>query len=127
VMADGHHELRVVAITSSPVETQGRTVIDIAVANHDDGRSLDLVVEPRRVSRSDTVRIAVNGKGIEGAIVFAMGRVLGRTTAAEESIEVPAEVLGVGPVTIRANGRGGATAADGVNAQPVTIEVIGGR
>ena len=127
VMADGHHELRVVAIADSPVETQGRVIIDVAVANHEDGRGLELVVEPRRVSRTGTVRIAVTGKGVEGAVVFAMGRVLGRTTAAEESIEVPAEVLGVGPVTIRANGRGGATPADGVNAAPVTIEVIDGR
>jgi hypothetical protein len=126
-MADGHHELRVVAITSSRVETQGRAIIDVVVANHDDDRGLELAVEPRRVNRSGTVRIAVTGKGVEGAVVFAMGRVLGRTTAAEESIEVPAEVLGVGPVTIRANGRGGATAADGVNATPVTIEVIDGR
>ena len=126
-MADGHHELRVVAIACSAVETQGRAVVDVVVANHDDGRMLELTVEPRRVNRSGTVRIAVTGKGVEGAVVFAMGRVLGRTTAAEESIEVPAEVLGVGPVTIRASGRRGATAADGVNAAPVMIEVTDGR
>jgi len=127
VMADGHHELRVVAIAATPVETQGRRVIDIMVANHDDGRALDLVVEPKRVSRSGTVRIAVNGTGVEGAVVFAMGRVLGRTSSPQESIEVPAEVLGLGPVTIRANGRSGDSPADGVNAAPVTIEVTGGR
>ena len=127
VMADGHHELRVVAIAATPVETQGRRVIDIMVANHDDGRALDLVVEPKRVSRSGTVRIAVNGTGVDGAVVFAMGRVLGRTSSPQESIEVPAEVLGLGPVTIRANGRSGDSPADGVNAAPVTIEVTGGR
>lgn len=127
VMADGHHELRVVAIAATPVETQGRRVVDIMVANHDDGRSLELAVEPKRVDRSGTVRIAVNGTGVEGAIVFAMGRVLGRTSSAQESIEVPAEVLGLGPVTIRANGRRGSSPAEGVNAPPVTIEVSGGR
>ncbi len=127
VMADGHHELRVVAIAATPVETQGRRVVDVMVANHDDGRALKLVVEPKRVDRSGTLRIAVNGTGIEGAVVFAMGRVLGRTNSAQESIEVPAEVLGLGPVTIRANGRSGSSPADGVNAAPVTIEVTGGR
>ena len=127
VMADGHHELRVVAIDATQVETQGRRVVDIMVANHDDGRALELVVEPKRVDRSGTVRIAVNGTGVEGAVVFAMGRVLGRTNSPQESIEVPAEVLGLGPVTIRANGRNGASPADGVNAAPVTIEVTGGR
>jgi hypothetical protein len=127
VMADGHHELRVVAIAATPVETQGRRVVDVMVANHDDGRALELVVEPKRVDRSGTVRIAVNGTGVEGAVVFAMGRVLGRTSSAQESIEVPAEVLGLGPVTIRANGRSGNSPADGVNAAPVTIEVTAGR
>jgi len=127
VMADGHHELRVVAIAATPVETQGRRVVDVMVANHDDGRSLELVVEPKRVDRSGTVRIAVNGTGVEGAVVFAMGRVLGRTSSPQESIEVPAEVLGLGPVTIRANGRSGNSPADGVNAAPVTIEVTAGR
>ena len=127
VMADGHHELRVVAIAATRVETQGRRIVDIMVANHDDGRALELVVEPKRVSRSGTVRIAVNGTGVDGAVVFAMGRVLGRTSSAQESIEVPAEVLGLGPVTIRANGRSGSSPADGVNAAPVTIEVTAGR
>jgi len=127
VMADGHHELRVVAIAATPVETQGRRIVDVMVSNHDDGRALELVVEPKRVSRSDTVRIAVNGTGVEGAVVFAMGRVLGRTSSPQESIEVPAELLGLGPVTIRANGRGGSSPADGVNAPPVTIEVTAGK
>ena len=115
------------AIAATRVETQGRRIVDIMVANHDDGRALELVVEPKRVSRSGTVRIAVNGTGVDGAVVFAMGRVLGRTSSAQESIEVPAEVLGLGPVTIRANGRSGSSPADGVNAAPVTIEVTAGR
>ena len=120
-LSDGHHDVRVVAITSSPVETQGRCIVPVSFANH--GRKLDLAVEPLRTSRSGKVRIAVKGEGIEGAVVFATGRVLGRITGGESSIEVPAELLGAGTVTIRASGRGGARTADGVNAVPVTVEV----
>ncbi|MFM7207939.1 MAG: hypothetical protein ACKO4T_14855 [Planctomycetaceae bacterium] len=120
-LSDGHHELRVVAIESSPVETQGRAVVPVMFANH--GRTIELVVEPARVSRSGTVRVSVRGSGIGGAVVFATGRVLGRTTGPESSIEVPADLLGEGTVTVRAVGRGGATPAEGVSAVPVTIEV----
>jgi hypothetical protein len=126
-LADGHHEIRVVAIAASPVATQGRAVIPVTVVNHDDGRALELRVEPRRVTLGGTVRIAVQGSGIDGAVIFARGRVVGRTTAAEETIEVPADVLGRGPVTLQATGRRGPLPADAVNAAPVTIEVIAGR
>jgi hypothetical protein len=90
-------------------------------ANHD--RAIELAVEPVQVSRKGTVRVTVRGRGIGGAVVFATGRVLGRTTGPESSIEVPAELLGRGTVMVRATGRGGQTPAENVNAVPVTIEV----
>ena len=120
MLADGHHDVRVVAIESSPVETQGRSIIPVLFANHD--RAIELTVEPLRTTRTGTVRVAVKGKGIEGAVVFALGRVLGRISGSESSIEVPAELLGVGTVMIRATGRGGPKPADGVNAVPVLVD-----
>ncbi len=120
-LADGHHDLRVVAIGASPLETQGRLIVPVTCANH--GRTLTLAVEPRRVRPSGTVRVGVTGAGVDGALVFAMGRVLGRTSAAEATIEVPAELLGRGRVAIRATGRCGPTPAESVNAEPVMVEV----
>ncbi len=120
-LADGYHELRVVAMSADAIETQGRRIVPMTFANH--GRSLSLTVEPRRVAPSGTIRVAVSGTGIESALVFSMGRVLGRTSGAEAVIEVPAELLGQGSVVIRATGRAGATPAEAVNAAPVTIEV----
>lgn len=73
--------------------------------------------------RGDSVRVVLDGKGIDGAVVFATGRVLGRTTGTQSSIEVPAELLGRGTVTVRATGRAGSAPADGVNASPVVVEV----
>lgn len=123
-LADGHHELRVVAISSAPVETQGRRIVPVTAANH--GRAIELTVEPRRVPAGGTLRIGVKGTGIDGAMVFAPGRVLGRTAAAEAVIEVPADLLGLGTVTIGATGRGGPRPADAVNAKPVTVQVGAG-
>ena len=120
-MADGHHELRVVAIDSSPVETQGRWIMPVTFRNH--GRSLSLAAEPRRVKPDGTVRVSVKGEGLEGIVIFAMGRVLGREAKPEATIEVPAELLGRGMVTIRATGRAGPGATNSVNAAPVTISV----
>ena len=120
-LADGHHELSVVGTESSSLESQGRWVMPVRIANH--GRSLSLQVAPDRVKAAGSVRIAVKGDGIEGAAVFAMGRVLGRTTGPEATIEVPAALLGRGRVEIHATGRAGDGAANSVNAEPVTIEV----
>jgi len=123
-LADGHHDVRVVAIAASPVETQGRRIIPVKTTNH--GRTLELIVEPRQVKPGGTLRIGVKGSRIDGAVVFAMGRVLGRTASADAVIEVPADLLGRGTVAIRATGRGGPTPADCVNAEPVTVQVGGG-
>jgi hypothetical protein len=119
-LADGHHELRVVGTESSPVESQGRWVMPVRFANH--GRSLDLVVEPRKVPLDGSVRVTVSGAGIESAAIFAMGRVLGRTNG-NGSIEVPAALLGRGRVTVRATGRAGEGPQRSVNADPVVVEV----
>jgi hypothetical protein len=87
------------------------------------GRTLSLDVEPRRVKPSGTVRVSVSGAGLESVVIFAMGRVLGRTREPTSSVEVPAELLGRGSVTIQAIGRAGAGPANSVNAVPVTVEV----
>lgn len=121
-MADGHHEFRVVAIESSTVETQGRWIQPVFFANH--GRSLSLTASPRRAKLSDTITVKVSGEDIDGSIVYAMGRVLGRAAGSESTIQVPAELLGRGSVMLRATGRKGRGATSGVNAQPVTIEVV---
>ena len=120
-LADGHHELRVVATESSSVQSQGRWVLPVRFANH--GKTLLLEAKPARVSVAGTVRVRVAGEGLEGVAVFSMGRVLGRTAGGDATIEVPAELLGRGRVTIRATGRSGQGAANSVNADPVTIEV----
>jgi hypothetical protein len=120
-LADGHHELRVVAIAATAVETQGRLVVPVTFANH--GRSLQLTAAPLRVSAGGTTTLTLEGTEIDGGLVFATGRVLGRFTGASGTIEVPAAMLGRGRVTLHATGRGGRSAAESVNAPPVTVEV----
>jgi hypothetical protein len=121
-LADGHHELSVVAIESSPVESQGRAIVPVSFSNH--GRQLSLTAEPRRVKPSGTVRVSVTGEGLDSVAIYSMGRVLGRTTGGQSTIEVPADLLGLGKVSLRATGRSGNGAINSVNAEPVVIEVM---
>lgn len=120
-LADGYHELRVVAIAATAVETQGRLVVPVSFANH--GRTLTLAVAPKRMPLAGNVTISLEGEAINEALVFSTGRVLGRITGGSGTLEVPAVMLGRGRVTIHATGRGGRSAAESVNAVPVTVEV----
>ncbi|NBV47214.1 MAG: hypothetical protein EBR86_16660 [Planctomycetia bacterium] len=124
-LADGHHEIRVVAIDSSPVETQGRAVLPISTSNH--GRELVVVAEPAAVALDGSVKISVVGKGVETVTVFASGRVLGRIDGAVGAIDVPGADLGLGTVTIMATGRAGSGATEAANAIPVLVTVGLGR
>jgi hypothetical protein len=68
-LADGHHEIRVIAIAATPLETQGRSVIPVVFANH--GRTLALAVAPQRCAVvEDTLTGAAAGLAA-GAAVFA--------------------------------------------------------
>jgi hypothetical protein len=120
-LADGHHELRVVAISATPIETQGRAVIPVVFANH--GRSLTLSVSPRRVPLSGAVEVTLKGSGVDGVLVFSTGRILGRLTESSGTLKIPAVMLGRGPVMIHATGRGGRTQAESAKAVPVAVDV----
>ncbi len=120
-LADGHHELRVVAISASAIETQGRLVIPVVFTNGE--RKLAIKVASNRVARDGKVTLSIEGSGIDGVLVFATGQVLGRITGTSGTLEIPAAMLGLGRVTIHATGRGGRSAAESVNAAPVTVQV----
>ncbi|MFM7519034.1 MAG: hypothetical protein ACKO9B_01035 [Planctomycetota bacterium] len=125
LLADGYHDLRLVAIESSPVETQGRVVLPITTSNH--GRELVLSVDPNPVDLRGNVRIAAIGRGVDTITVFASGRVIGRISGPDGEVEVPAAKLGLGTVTLMAIGRDGAGPTQAVNAIPVTVEVRSGQ
>ena len=117
------------AIAIRPVSTapaasgrpSSRPTSTVGIEAH--GRLLTLEAAPARVPLAGTVRIRVAGAELDGVAIHAMGRVVGRTQGEEATIEVPAALLGLGRVTIRATGRAGDGAIASVNADPVTVEV----
>jgi hypothetical protein len=121
-LADGFHEIRIVAISASPLETQGRAIRTLQFSNH--GRSLEMNAESTIVPLDGQVRLTFTGREIDEVVVYAAGRLLGRATGADSSITIAARLLGSGPVTIRATGRRGNGQAGSVHATPVTFQVL---
>lgn len=121
LLADGHHDLRVVAISATSIETQGRVVLPVTFVNGT--KTLALAVTPKKLAQNGTLTVKLEGTGVEGSLVFSAGRVLGRITGHSGSLEIPAAMLGRGRVMIYATGRGGRSPAESVNASPVAVDV----
>ncbi len=122
--SDGHHDLRVVAIDSSPLETQGRWMQAATFANH--GHHLSLAIEPRDISPGDTLRVSITGTPADSVTVFIAGRVLQRIAGEEgrlldTTLDIAATLLGPGDVAIHATAHLNGVAV--ANAAPVAVTV----
>jgi len=122
-MADGYHELRVVAIDDTPIETQGRWIGWVTVKN---GRNaLQMTLSPaRRVSVSGELKIVVMSTLTIPVAIFQNGRELGLIRKGQGRIQVKASILGKGLNVIQARTKLNAGQGDaGLTSRPVSIEV----
>jgi uncharacterized protein (TIGR03790 family) len=104
-LADGYHELRVVAIDADPIETQGRAIVPIFVNNH--GDKLEFSVSPRpQVVVTDKLRISVRQPGATSIVVRQNRREVARVAGESGEVEVLAQTLGRGPVVLSAISEG---------------------
>jgi hypothetical protein len=104
-IADGYHELRVVAIDADPVETQGRMILPVFVNNHD--QKIEFTVSPRsEVTTTDKLHIALRQPGATAIIVRQNRREVARVQGESGEAEVSAETLGRGPVELQAESEG---------------------
>jgi hypothetical protein len=119
---DGYHELRVVAVDSGPIETQGRVTIPILVDNQ--GRSALLATRPEKTVRwGEALQVAARASGAKQIHVLNNGRLLGTINGEEGQLQVDPRVLGLGPVGLQAIAITGSGARDRVVPPPVQIEV----
>jgi hypothetical protein len=104
-LADGYHELRVVAIDADPIETQCRVILPIFVNNHD--QKLEFTVSPRsQVASTDKLRISLRQPGATAIVVRQNRREVARVKGESGEAEVLAESLGRGPVVLQAESEG---------------------
>lgn len=126
-LADGYHELRVVAIEGGPIESQGRAIVPFWVNNR--GKVLALSSAARRARLGEKIEIKVNGSGAAKIVVAHQGRQLGEVKGGAGRIPVNTKELGSGPVTLHATsytagGEGTAEDEPLATAAPLAIEVM---
>jgi hypothetical protein len=119
-LADGYHELRVVAIGPPPIESQGRQIIPVRLANH--GRKIEASLVGDETQRADQpLTISVRSPGSIGVVALRGSTVLARVAGEEGKVEIPANTLGAGPVQIRVIGLGSGGATTNVVADPLEV------
>lgn len=102
-LADGYHELRVIAHEAGPIASQGRYVIPITTSNH--GRKIELTVTPRgQIPAGASLSVSIKSPGSMGIAVMHNTRLLGRIVGEEGQLEITPGQLGSGPVRLHAVG-----------------------
>ena len=97
--ADGYHELSVVTIESSSIQTQGRVVLPLTVANTES--TIRASVKPAGTIRwNDPFVVTAEAVGAQEIIVSQNQRVLGRIPGEKGQLDLVADTFGIGPVTL---------------------------
>ena len=121
-LADGYHELRVVAVGAGPIETQGRRIIPITTANH--GRKIEASVVTKPPLQADKpITIAAKSPGAIGILVIQGHRIVARIAGEQGQAEIAPNVLGAGPVELRVVGLGNGGAATHALAAPIELTI----
>ena len=121
-LADGYHELRVVAVAAGPIQSQGRRIIAITTAGH--GRKITTSVTPRGTVRlGRPLVLAASSPGSIGIAVLHNSRLLGRINGPSGRLDIDPAILGYGPVRLRAVGLGKGGPLDYVWSEPLEVTV----
>jgi uncharacterized protein (TIGR03790 family) len=99
-MADGYHELRFVGVDSSPIETQGRQIVPITVANHD--AAIEVKTSSFRVKLTENVRVSLRQAGATSITIRQNSRDLASVKGEAGDVEIAASKLGRGPNMLQA-------------------------
>ena len=118
---DGSHDVRLVAIEDSNIETRSFTRFIAQVYNNDYRIEVEGVSQP--ITYEDTVEISGIAPDAERVEVVRGYRVLGTATLKDSQwqISIPAKTFGAGPVSffVRASYKDGST----VRSDPVTLSI----
>ena len=121
-LADGYHELRIVAVGPPPIESQGRQIIPVRLANHGRRPATARLVE-KSPHADKPLLLAVRSPGSVGIVVLCGGRTVGRVAGQQGQVTIPANTLGAGPVRLQVVGLGAGGPQTNVFAEPLDITV----
>ncbi len=117
-LADGAHELRVVATDSSAIETQGRWIGEVLVKNGLD--AIQISADETMIAKGMeflTVNVASSRK--EAVTILHNDREVGTVPLGTGTVRIAVDTLGVGPVTLYALSAG----VPGLRAHPLRVDL----
>ncbi len=121
-LADGYHELRIVAIEAGLIQSRGRRIVAVSTANH--GREIDVSVAPSEsVYSGRSIHIAAKSPGSIAIAVIHNSRLLNRINGSSGRLEINSGALGSGPVILRVVALGKGGPEDYVWAKPIELTV----
>lgn len=108
---DGSHDIRLVAVEDSGIETRSSIRFTSRIFNNDQRIEVDIVTRP--ISYEDTIEITGTAPGAERVEIINGYRILGSAIVrgSRWRVAIPARTLGIGPVSffVRATYKGGST------------------
>ncbi|TVS12268.1 MAG: hypothetical protein EA417_17435 [Gammaproteobacteria bacterium] len=123
LLEDGVHELRLVAVEASPIETRSSLTRTIRVDNR--GRQVSVPSPPARVVRGETLVLQGTAAGVESVELRMHGLrnvAEARVVNGRWSIEVPTETLGPGMVGFHVLGR--APRGPGARSAAFAVQIV---
>jgi hypothetical protein len=102
-LSDGYHDVRVVGITSDPIQTQGEARLTLVFNNHN-LTAESKVVGDSAVPYGQTVKVQAKAPGAKSIMLTHNGRSVATVDGASGTFEVDTRVLGAGIVTLQAIG-----------------------
>jgi hypothetical protein len=104
-LADGFHELRVVAVQDDKVETQGRSIVPFVVRNQDAAFEFSLLPKGK-LPAAAVLRASVRQPGATAIVIRQNSREVARVEGEAGEVEVSAAMLGRGPTSLQAHSEG---------------------
>jgi len=121
-LADGYHELRVVAIQSGPIQSQGRAILGVTTANH--GAKIDAsLASGTNTQPGEPLVVQATAPGSIGIAVLHNSHLVGRITGPSGELQIDPDRLGNGPVRLRVVGLGKGDPLSYVWAKPLAATV----
>jgi hypothetical protein len=119
-LADGYHEIRVIATDNTPIETQGRWIGGVMVKNGMD--AVQLTVDEHSASgSSEILNVKLSATNSAATKVFCNGVEMGEVAGGVGSLAIDKKKTGAGPVTLFAMAEG----TPQIRSRPVRVIVSG--
>lgn len=125
-LPDGHHELRVVAIESSPIRSQGRVIVPVIVNNHN--RSCRLTsTRAAKIRWGQPLRLTIWAPGAAHIRLVQSGEIIRQIDGAGGNVTIDVRQFGYGPLRLVAESfAAGGTIPLAISA-PLDIEILPSR